>query len=62
MPLLAEFDLQPPVSDAHSIDSHVKVRSSIDYFFNFLCWFLSSTFHLLNQEHFFCEASFLDNF
>lgn len=25
MPLLAEFDLQPPVSDAHSMVSHIKV-------------------------------------
>jgi hypothetical protein len=25
MPLLADFDLQPPVSDAHSIVSHIKV-------------------------------------
>lgn len=25
MPLLAEFDLQPPVSDAHSMVSHIKI-------------------------------------
>lgn len=25
MPLLADYDLQPPVSDAHSMVSHIKV-------------------------------------
>jgi hypothetical protein len=37
MPLLSEFDLQPPVSDAHSMVSHVKIlvqrlRSELDLY------------------------------
>ena len=43
MPLLAEFDLQPPVADAHSIVSHVKVRSTLEYFSNLLRLSLSAT-------------------
>ncbi|KAG0615413.1 hypothetical protein M758_5G039300 [Ceratodon purpureus] len=39
MPLLAEFDLQPPVADAHSIVSHVKIlvrklRSELELYEN----------------------------
>ncbi|XP_073395816.1 uncharacterized protein [Physcomitrium patens] len=39
MPLLAEFDLQPPVSDAHSMVSHIKVlvqklRSELELYEN----------------------------
>jgi hypothetical protein len=43
MPLLAEFDLQPPVSDAHSMVSHVKVRPDV------LCftYFLGVIFHFV---------------
>ena len=29
MPLLAEFDLQPPVTDAHSMVSHIKVCPNV---------------------------------
>lgn len=29
MPLLAEYDLQPQVSDAHSMVSHIKVCSLV---------------------------------
>ncbi|KAG0587598.1 hypothetical protein KC19_2G176400 [Ceratodon purpureus] len=39
MPLLAEYDLQPPVSDAHSVVSHVKIlvqklRSELELYEN----------------------------